>query len=153
MMTTQFVEVTNEFNWGKFMVAQFVGFDWKKASVVGDQDPAAPSLLQQCGWTDKHVLVVDLQTGEGIIVLPRKGRGAHKPASYDLNHKHQVWVCPMFEPFLNWLYEQDLTEPLPTLVKFSETEAPSALYGYRRGSGDGKTPNAIPRSVRRRMRT
>jgi hypothetical protein len=45
---------------------------------------------------------------------------------------------PLFEPFLNWLYQQDLTdlEKLPALVEFTFEEAPPALHGYRReGAG------------------
>jgi hypothetical protein len=51
---------------------------------------------------------------------------------YDLN-KHQIWVCPLFEPFLEWLYKQpqlyDLTA-LPDHIDLAD--APFALAGYRR---------------------
>jgi len=52
-------------------------------------------------------------------------------ASADLN-KHQIWVCPMFEPFLNWLYKQDVSDldQLPSLVDLGDV--PTALFGYRR---------------------
>jgi hypothetical protein len=42
------------------------------------------------------------------------------------------WVCPLFEPFLEWLYQQDLTriEELPSHVDLPEAEF--QLHGYRR---------------------
>jgi hypothetical protein len=45
-----------------------------------------------------------------------------------------VWVCPMFEPFLEWLYTQDTSvlERLPTVVELPEAPAAAALAGYRR---------------------
>src|SRR6266702_1985984 len=54
-----------------------------------------------------------LRTGEGAFFrVHRQG-----VASADLD-KHQIWVCPMFEPFLNWLYKQDVSDldQLPSLV-------------------------------------
>jgi hypothetical protein len=67
--------------------------------------PAHVPLLDIIGWTNKHRLVLDLQTGEGNIFYA-------VPSGYpkaDLD-KHKVWVCPLFEPFLGWLYQQDLTD-------------------------------------------
>jgi hypothetical protein len=71
-----------------------------------------------------------------------------KPGGYakgDLD-KHAVWVCPLFEPFLGWLYAQDSAdiEKLPALVKIKSPV--SALYGYRRpGPGEQKKPAAPAR--------
>lgn len=121
-MKTKFIEATNgPRNWGKFMVARFELEEWLRASAI----KGCGRLLMGRGWTKDHVLVLDLQTGEGAMFLPR-GK-----ASYDLD-KHRVWVCPLFEPFLNWLYEQDLRdlEALPSLVDLPEAEF--QLSGYRR---------------------
>jgi hypothetical protein len=43
----------------------------------------------------------------------------------------------MYEPFLTWLYRQDLTDldALPDLVNLTEQEAPSAMRGHRRTGG------------------
>ncbi len=53
--------------------------------------------------------------------------------------KHQLWVCPMYLPFLTWLYNQDLTDldKLPKVVQFTDEDAEGAMAGYRR-SGPGE---------------
>lgn len=130
-MKTHFIEATNVdaggMNWGKFAVAQFEPEEWQRRSGV-DASP----LLRDRGWRDFHIMVVDLQTGEGAIFRPGGS------AKHDLD-KHKVWVCPMFEPFLRWLYQQDLTDlsKLPSLVKIDDPR--SALAGYRR-PGPAKQP-------------
>lgn len=129
-MKTRFIEAENRrdgqaFNWGKFMVAQFDAEEWERRSGVPEAESAR--LLLARGWTPKHLLVVDLETGEGAFFLP----GGYAKADLD---KHQVWVCPMFEPLLNWLYEHwagDL-EQLPALVTFDYEDAPPAMQGFRR---------------------
>lgn len=127
-MNTRFVEATNgPRNWGKFMLGRFTEEEWLRRDVVG----AHTSLLAGRGWTVNHLLVFDLQTGEGAIFYP--GGYAHA----DLQ-KHAVWVCPMFEPFLEWLYTQDLSDldALPESVDLPDAEF--AMAGYRRpGPSDG----------------
>lgn len=83
-------------------------------------------MLHERGWTPQHILVLDLQTGEGAIFYPK---GYYK---VDLNDKHQLWICPLFEPFLKWLYEQDLSDftKLPEIVEIDNPD--TAMYGYRR---------------------
>lgn len=123
-MRTKFIEATDatKFNWGKFLVAAFEAEDWHHSSLI---DPLSGSLLGSRGWGPNHRLVVDLQTGEGCIFSP----SGYAPA--DLQ-KHAVWVCPMFEPFLVWLYKQDLSDisKLPSLVDLGKV--PTAMSGYRR---------------------
>ena len=107
-------------NWGKFLCAQFEEAEWAYQSAVS----LAPLLVGR-GWTPGHLLVVDLETGEGALFLPGG------LASADLE-KHRVWVCPLFEPFLEWLYanfDGDVAT-LPRLVKINSSR--SALSGYRR---------------------
>jgi len=129
-MRTYFFEATNGFNWGKFAVGIFDDEEWARISNVN----TGSRLLPRLGWAQDNlfVWVMDLQTGEGIYVRP----GGQ--ASYDLNSKHQVWVCPLYEPFLNWLYRQDtdlLEELSGQVVQLTEEEAPSSLRGYRRARG------------------
>lgn len=136
-MKLKFIEATNRaaggINWGKFAVGRFEPDEWSYRSAVrGDEVFGIPianrSLLAERGWSEQHLLVLDLQTGEGSMF--RHGG----LAVADLNTKHQIWVCPLFEPFLTWLYQQDVTDldKLPALV---ELEAPSSMSGYRRGRG------------------
>lgn len=120
-MQTKMIEATNGFNWGKFMVGRFTEQEWAYRSSIG----VGKSLLTEVGWTPDVILVCDLQTGEGAILRPRG------LASADLI-KHRIWVCPMFEPFLEWLYEQDLTNLDDLLASVDLKGAKSAVYGYRR---------------------
>lgn len=127
-MKVKFIEATNRgdggLNWGKFAVMRFEADDRSYPSQIDD---AGFRLVSGQGWESDHLFVLDLATGEGAMF--RHGGSAQA----DLD-KHRVWVCPMFEPFLVWLYQQDVTDldALPGLVEFTEAEAPSAFAGYRR---------------------
>jgi hypothetical protein len=71
-------------------------------------------------------IVFDLQTCEGTAFRPG-GR-----AKYDLD-KHKIWVCPLFEPFLEWLYKQPQHDDLTALPDTIDLpDVPFALSGYRR---------------------
>lgn len=135
-MKIKFIEVTQDddsesakVNWGKFAVGRWTTEEWSQNSAL--PEAAHQRLITGRGWTFRHVWVLDLQTGEGAYFMPGG------MASYDLN-KHRIWVCPMFEPFLEWLYKQDLTplprgqelDALPSYVELS-TEV-SGMAGYRR---------------------
>lgn len=128
-MKTKIIEVTNGPNWGKFLIGEF-DIEWLLRSSLELSEENGPPLdtplLRQLGWGTQHFLVLDLQTGEGFMTQPLGS------ASSDLR-KHAVWVCPMFEPWLTWLYEQPLDlEALPAVVTFTQEEAPFAMQGYRR---------------------
>lgn len=119
-MKTRFIEVTNGHaaNWGKFLVGVFDERELAHRSVI-DHRP----LVWGRGWGPGHVFVLDLQTGEGATF---KMGGI---ASADLE-KHRVWVCPLFEPFLAWLYVQP--DPLAIPAHVDLPDAPFAFSGYRR---------------------
>jgi hypothetical protein len=131
------------FNHGKFMLGRFDEEEWAQVSridtrMLGFRPP--PLLSGSCGWTPDHLLVMDLQTGEGAIFRP----GGMAVADLE---KHRVWVCPMFEPFLEWLYRQDLgdLDGLPYLVELPD--APAAMAGYRRpGPPDVQGPAVVGKS-------
>lgn len=126
-MKTKIIEVTSpsKFNFGKFLIGD-LGELWP---VISEVDAPRP-VMRVCGWSKFHLLIVDLQTGEGFI---RRMGGI---PSADLN-KHKVWVCPMYEPFLCWLDQQDLSdiEKLPSHVELpQELAGPhEAMSGFRRG--------------------
>lgn len=121
-MKTRIIEAhdASNFNWGKFLVGRFDS-EWPVGSIIG----GGKSLLNSRGWTPRHLLVLDLETGEGFLAAPGG------MASADLN-KHAIWVCPMYEYFLEWLYTQDLTDldALPAVVNLGKV--PVAMQGYRR---------------------
>lgn len=113
-------------NWGKFMV-MVPDEEWAYRSQVNTE--FSGPLLRSVGWSAEHVWVLDLQTGEGAFFR------AGGYAKADLN-KHQIWVCPLCEPFLEWLYERYREDPrldigsLPDVVELPDAEF--ALAGYRR---------------------
>ncbi len=131
-MKTKFIEATNidagGGNHGKFMVARFTEEEWQRRS---DVEPGMLTFLQRRRWTPDNILVVDLETGEGAIFKP----GGYAKADLE---KHKIWVCPMAEKFLEWLYTQDLTDldNLPGVVQIADPT--TSLYGYRRPGS--KTP-------------
>lgn len=132
-MITQFIEAAQpeNVNWGKFLLARFDDAEADTESML----PGFKGNLFTTGgrrtMNPEMTLVVDLQTGEGAA-FSLDGNGS---ASYDLNEKHKIWVCPMFEPFLGWLYMQHLGNgkgDLRDLPRFVTLPAPAALAGYRR---------------------
>lgn len=134
-MKTRIIEATNgPQNWGKFLVGAFTDERDVRSAVDTETTRA---LLPSIGIGPNAYLVLDLQTCEGaVFALGGMARA-------DLQ-KHRIWVCPLFEPFLEWLYEVYRTadhqgehhwwEGLPTHVDLPD--APFALSGYRRdGTG------------------
>ena len=126
-MKTKLIEATsNGFNHGKFLVGR-MDTEWSVRSAV-DGRP----LVSGRGWTRDHLWICDLATGEGACFRPGG------LASADLN-KHAIWVCPLFEPLLAWLYRQDLTDldALPAIVDLPD--ARNAMHGYRRPGPNAET--------------
>jgi hypothetical protein len=135
-MKTKIVEAGQGGNWGKFLVAQFTEEEWSHRTAVPSDEPddllmgmPRPSVLSARGWAPSHIIVFDLETCEGAAFSP--GGSAHA----DLD-KHAIWVCPMFEPFLEWLYKniypnyQGNILALPDYVDLPG--APFSMAGYRR---------------------
>ena len=123
-MQRWFFEAMTDFNWGKFMVARFDGDDLNYKSRTDTEFPV--SLIRSQGWGSEHMLVVDLTTGEGAIFAVRPNGFPHA----DLE-KHRIWVCVLFEAFLEWLYQQDVSDmdALPSVVQLAVAPA---MQGYRR---------------------
>lgn len=123
-MQTKFIEATNiehgGGNWGKFMLGRFTEQEWQHRSRVAEDR----SLVRSRGWTTDHIFVLDLQTGEGALFR----HGGYARADLD---KTRIWVCPLFEPFLTWLYRQDVSDldALPDRVALDD---PGDWRGYRR---------------------
>lgn len=128
-MQTRIVEVTNnKQNWGKFLIG-VSDVEWDRKALV-EGTPSDRPLLGICGWSRLHVWVLDLQTGEGAFFYVN-GHGTPRQAKADLD-KHKIWVCPMFEPFLGWFYQNwagDLGQ-LPEVLDLPD--APFDMQGYRR---------------------
>lgn len=112
-------------NWGKFLVC--IPEDEMGIRSELDTELKIP-VIRTRGWGPNHVLVLDLETGEGAIFR----LGGYAKADLDKTH---IWVCPLFESFLTWLYRYKTEEIpyLPQLVFLPEAEF--AFHGYRRTGG------------------
>jgi len=135
------------FNHGKFMLQRFEAEEWARKSIIDERAGVDTLLVGRCGWSPDHILVWDIQTGEGAIFRPGG------LASYDLD-KHRVWCCPLFLPFLEWLYKQDLSDiaSLPDFIEIDVKDAPFALAGYRRPgpAAQAADPDDSEQGARRR---
>jgi hypothetical protein len=132
-MKTKIIEVTqpnpktNPQNWGKFLLGQLTEEEYSHQSEV-----SPGKLLPQIGYWHRDPMwlwVLDLQTREGAFFL------VGGCAEYDLNEKHQIYVCPLFEPFLEWLY-LNFNGNLDKLPSYVQIDAPVAFSGYRREGKD-----------------
>ena len=100
--------------------------EWHRPSLIAlEAGNIHRSLLRQEGWGPEHILVLDLsRPGNGSIFLATRGL-----ASADIA-KRSLDVCWLFEAFLGWLRQQDLTDldSLPELIHLEEvregTDAP-----------------------------
>ena len=141
-MRTKIIEGVQDLNvpgnWGKFLLGE-PDTEWARESAVDSIGPWP--LLGRIGWTPEHLWVLDLQTGEGAFFRPGG------LASADLE-KHAVWVCPLFGPFLGWLYDRYRENPrldiddLPDVAELPD--APFALSGYRRPGPEGGEEEVSP---------
>jgi hypothetical protein len=122
---TTIVEATQSIehgpNWGKFLVMR-PDAEWGQHSHVDQARPVSVLALHR---TPEEIWVLDLATGEGACFRP----GLHGSAQLE---RHRVRVCPLYEPFLQWLLAQDLTDlsALPPVVELPD--APAELFGHRR---------------------
>lgn len=132
-MIAHYIETYNSFNWGKFVLLRHSPEDLHRRSALPGQENA--SLLYGRKWDAEGTFITDLQTGEGCVFYLDGGADEQ---SRLLNNKHQVWVCPMFEPFVRWLADThpelargggDITS-LPSVVELPL--APTSMAGYRR---------------------
>lgn len=137
-MIAHFIEATNgNVNHGKFVLLRF-GLEESgvRSALPGYEHESLWTIGGRRKFDPRYTMVVDLQTGEGAAFSLE---GGSHGARLELE-RHRIWVCPMFEPFLAWLYDQglewgkgDITK-LPRFVDIPA--APAALAGYRReGAG------------------
>lgn len=117
-------------NWGRFAIGRHDKAELNRVSEVDD----GQTVLRAAGRTGPHndLWVLDLVTGEGARFLP----GGYAKADLD---KHRIWVCPLFEPFLTWLYEQDLSD-LNALPRRVTLDVPLSDRGYRRPGPEEAAP-------------
>jgi len=136
-MKTKVIEATDQINWGRFMVG------------VLDHEREAVSQVDGmpvCGrrWDQRTIFVMDLVTGEGAMF------GPWGLAAADLQ-KHAIWVCPLFEPWLEWLYARHpfTLDELPAVVNLDPTVTAkhNALSGYRRAGPSAEERAQVEKSA------
>ena len=139
-MEMTFIEATNgpadcPLNWGKFLLLRLGPCEQAYPSVTA----VGLRVLARHEWDARDVIVFDLATGEGARFRPghpdpteRRRFIPSGDVDMDLNVRHPIWVCVLFEPFLRWLHTQDCTDlgRLPAHVHLAD--APFALAGHRR---------------------
>lgn len=123
-MRQAFVEFSNGFNWGKFLVQQFEPADYAYRSEVDHR-----ALLQSQGWWGRpYFLITDLATGEGFVFYASQDDKATEPHVTMALRKHQIWTCPMFPLFLAWFNEhREHHEDIGTLPPLIEDASEQAL--------------------------
>lgn len=111
-METKIIEATrDEGLLDQFLIGRFDDEWWRRGLVNGIQQ----SLLRQEGWGRDHLLVMSLtRPGNGSIFAVRKN--AYPRADME---KRRLEFSALMEPFLEWLYQQDLTDlqALPDVVE------------------------------------
>lgn len=125
-MVTHFIEASDGIAHGKFMLARLDGAELRVRSALPGFEGER---LQRVGGArrlnHRSTLVLDLQTGNGAAFFI--GTGYWRA---DLERTGPIHVCPMFRPFLAWLYGQDVGDApdsireLPRYVEVSPFSAP-----------------------------
>ncbi len=122
-------------NWGKFAVGRWSNEELREKTKFPGCEGQYITSLRGHGMT--HVWLFDLQTGEGARFH------TNNPIPVDVRSQlkdHQIWVCPMFEPFMVWLWHHmtvtglDWWEHLPRTIELPD--APFDTAGYRRAGPD-----------------
>jgi hypothetical protein len=119
-------------NWGKFMIARYEPHELTEPTRYPGCE-GRQGIVNQRGWAGDHFWVLDLVTGEGV----RFHVGAVPEIdAHNALEEHPVWVCPLFEPMLVWLFKfvggrpETWWDELPRTIDLPD--APFQLYGYRR---------------------
>jgi hypothetical protein len=128
---SKFLEVTNKANWAKLQLLQWEPSDLARPSLVQKGKVLLNAVQVRRGDAADPltaVFVRDLQTQEGCEFYPSPE--ADCKTQLDM---HRVWVCPLFYPFVSWLfanYQGDVTS-LPDLVELADSKK-QEYQGYRR---------------------
>jgi hypothetical protein len=147
---THLMEAGNDFNHGKFMLCQLEVKELAAHSALpGYEDKLFFQLGGSRKFNGRNFFVIDMQTGEGAAFSLRPHSdtptGAAGAAKFELN-KHKIWVCPMFEPFLCWLFAQDIAvgTDITKLPRYVHLDAEASMLGYRRSGPDDEH---LPRTL------
>ena len=111
-MITHFIEASDGVAHGKFMLGRLGGHELGlRSALPGFEEQRLLRVGGLRRLNDRSTLVVDLQTGNGAAFFISRGLW-----SADLQRTGPIHVCPMFRPFLKWLYEQKVPHPPITAI-------------------------------------
>ena len=151
-MEQVFVEVSDEANWAKILLMKFGSEDLLvRSKVSGDflLKSVDNNRRVKTGTNAEKVFVLDLQTEEGAFFFPRKEGNAK-----DDLESHEIWVCPLYLPFLIWLYAnmpKELKE-IPKLVEFPKSTHVH-YQGWRRPGPEFPEIGAIRETILQELKT
>lgn len=147
-MLTKIIEASSGMmgNWGRFMLMQYqdaernypTHYQLTTEDRAGRRIPGVPMTIWVNDYPPEHAVIwiLDLITGEG--------------ATFDLEqelpeqlHRHQIWVCPLYQPFLVWLqgfvkaHRDELAPSYDKLLDMLPTNVglpgiPVEIHGHRR---------------------
>ena len=70
-MKTKIIEVTDGSYYGKFMLGRFDRMEWSRRCEIKDDQYPNMALLNREGWTDQHLMILDMSsTGVAGVFLP-----------------------------------------------------------------------------------
>ena len=132
-MITRFVEVTDGFAYGKFMVCRMDGAELSTETAMPEA-MSGQRLLTYAGrrrFNERTTLVIDLQIGSGYAWPLENGEiGFHHYLHNKLPPAEvRRTVCPLYLPFVLWLHEQGKwaegagsIEDIPRYLDLRETQ-------------------------------
>lgn len=132
-MDARFLEAGNGGNWGKFLICRYDAQELTTRSRYPGCEIEPRPLVSLRAPGQQMIWVLDLATNEGAAFYVGHVRAFDGPLQ--LNGKHRVHVCLLYEPMLTWLFDfidhhpDDWWDQLPDYI---ELDAPGGLYGYRR---------------------
>ncbi len=127
-------------NWGKFAVGRWDRNELGEPTTFPGCE--GQKIVSLRGWGGDHIWVFDLQTGESARFHTNNPVPVDVPDQLRL---HEIWVCPMFEPFMVELWAhirrrgRAWWDELPRTMFLPD--APFELAGHRRAGAYGAIMN------------
>jgi hypothetical protein len=112
-MVTHFIEASDGMMHGKFMLGRLDSAELGvRSALPGSEEDPLMRVGGRRRLNERSTLIVDLQTGNGAAFFIGGGLWIA-----DLNRTGPIHVCPMFPPFLKWLYEQKVPDFPATAIE------------------------------------
>ena len=113
LVITHLIEASDNAAYGKFLIARLDDELHASSALPGYEGSPLLRLGGLRRFNENSTLIVDLQTGNAAVFFISNG-GSWEA---DLNRTGPIHVCPMFRPFLKWLYEQKVPVHPPAAIQ------------------------------------